>query len=217
MKTKIVFLLATSLMIFGCNHNNIPNDPETCLPEGWLPMPQGKIMSYIPARNNSTVIYVSENGDTMTFKGNHYAFDYDNAFCDDFSADEGDINKGIPYELMRSSIRLYQENGKKEHLEMSISINQRTIMIVAYDYYYTDVNGNYCSVVGWINMMLENDSSKDQGLGWPKYPNQFMDYLTDTIELKNMNNPNETYGMLVAGKGLVWFTGANGLKWYLHD
>lgn len=38
MKPKILFLLALSLMILGCNHDVI-NNPETCLPDGWQPVP----------------------------------------------------------------------------------------------------------------------------------------------------------------------------------
>lgn len=90
-------------------------------------------------------------------------------------------------------------------------------MTITYYYYYTDVDGHIARTVGVINSMLEIDDAKGQGLGWPLYPNQFMDYLTDTIELKNVNNKNETYGILVAGKGLVWFTSQNGVKWHLQE
>ena len=50
-----------------------------------------------------------------------------------------------------------------------------------------------------------------------KNPNEFIDYLTDTIVLTQSNDPEKTMGMLVAGKGLVWFTDSDGIRWTLKE
>ena len=96
--------------------------------------------------------------------------------------------------------------------EYGINIyDNRTRMKVSYDYNYPKVKkGNFIRE-------FEQDKTKDMGIGWPKNPNEFIDYLTDTIVLTQSNDPEKTMGMLVAGKGLVWFTDADGIRWTLKE
>ena len=45
---------------------------------------------------------------------------------------------------------------------------------------------------------FEQDKTKNMGMGWPKNPNEFIDYLTDTIVLTQSNDPEKT---MDAGEG----------------
>ena len=107
----------------------------------------------------------------------------------------------------------------KEFLKSDIDIVMNRIRAnISYNHsYYNHKNEIKKSCGGVVDKWFEQDKTKNMGMGWPKNPNEFIDYLTDTIVLTQSNNPEKTMGMLVAGKGLVWFTDSDGIRWTLKE
>lgn len=107
-------------------------------------------------------------------------------------------------------------NGLYTHFDLG---SNRITLYICYKYtirivipsepYYETIEA-----FGSFQKEFENNLSKDKGMGYPKNPNEFLEYLTDTIDL---SHNNKIMGQLVAGKGLVWFTDNNGVIWNLAE
>ncbi|KGN82650.1 hypothetical protein HW49_01180 [Porphyromonadaceae bacterium COT-184 OH4590] len=212
MKTNL-FLMLCILLFAGCC-KKISINPQTGLPWGWDPMPHERIRSYFPMEEGKFVTYISENGNSKTFKCISSYYEYSNTFgeCNSF-------NKCAPNEKLDVAIKFKSsnENSIKEYLEYHIiSFSNRTHFSLFYiDYLYRDKGDNNERCGGGIHKMFEIDTSK--WTTWPKNPNEFMSYFTDTIILPKHDQPEKAMGILVTGKGLVWFTDYDGIKWTLKE
>ncbi len=175
-------------------------------------MPHDKIKSYIPFNDGQKALYVSETGDSLDLIFDHYQFVYDNTFCDNIPPG----SEAIPYESVSLSI-MFSNRNEKVSGYMGLRVRQRVVLETWFKFKDADVSGDSDGISAKFWKELENDDSQDQGADCPRYPNEFMDYLTDTIVLTNGYNEAETYALLVAGRGIVWFVGDNGVKWYLQD
>ena len=207
MKTKI-FLILNILLLVGCC-KKVSLNPQTGLPWGWNPMPHERIKSYFPLKDGTNVMYMSEKK-VKEFRCVLTKYNYNNTFGENYFI----ISKRLPYENCNVYVKLQRIKDGLLLDEMEYGINiydNRTRMKVSYDYNYPKVKkGNFIRE-------FEQDKTKDMGIGWPKNPNEFIDYLTDTIVLTQSNDPEKTMGMLVAGKGLVWFTDSDGIRWTLKE
>lgn len=212
MKTKL-FLMLCILLFTGCC-KRVSINPQTGLPWGWEPMPHERIKSYFPIEEGKFVTYISENGKSKTFKCINAYYEYSNTFGECYS-----FNKCAPNEDLDATVRFQylNENSIKEYLEYHIiSFANRTHFSLFYiDYLYRDKKDDNERCGGGIYKMFEID--KSMWTTWPKNPNEFMSYFIDTIVLPKHNQPEKTMGILVAGKGLVWFTDEDGVKWTLKE
>lgn len=133
------------------------------------------------------------------------------------------FSKFVPYEDCNASVNLATKSNNNIYSEILfariiIGINRINLSLsYAYSYSYKQESVVTKQRSATIYKEFEQDKTKDMGMGWPKNPNEFIDYLTDTIVLAQSNNPEKTMGMLVAGKGLVWFTDSDGIRWTLKE
>jgi hypothetical protein len=210
---KIFIISGMMLALFGCTHT--PNND--CLPDGWLPMPQEKIKSYFLINENDVVTYISENNETVSFRCYTTLYDY-YPYCEfgnEEETPETGPSLGLPCESCRDFIRM-ECTSNSNKLDFSLDIYEnRSRLVVAYSIGYNTGN-TVLGTYGLLEKWFENDNKKDRGMGYAKYPNEFMEYLTDTIELRYRES-NELMGILVSGVGLAWFTDYNGVKWYLQE
>ena len=216
MKIKI-FLILNVLLLVGCC-KKVSLNPQTGLPWGWNPMPHERIKSYFPLNVGTQVTYISEKGENKVFKCTDLYYHYQNTFGNSY----GMFSKFVPYEDCSYSMKLEYFKDKyygKEFLKSDIDIVMNRIRAnISYNHsYYNHKNEIKKSCGGVVDKWFEQDKTKNMGMGWPKNPNEFIDYLTDTIVLTQSNNPEKTMGMLVAGKGLVWFTDSDGIRWALKE
>lgn len=218
MKYKVLFLYALLFALMGCSHNAPRPDvnPETCLPEGWQPMPQDRVKAYIPFNDGDKALYISDNGDSLVLMFDHYQFVYRNTFCDIIRPG----SEALPYESIGVSI-MFSNRDEKINGYISFYMCQRVFLAAFFHFTDSDVAGDSDGIAADFREELANDESLDQGAGWPRYPNEFVEHLTDTIVLKNGYNPTgpetETYALLVSGRGIIWFVDSNGVKWHLQD
>ena len=203
MKKSILFA-GIVLCLISCKPQTING-----LPEGWLEIPKELIKSYFFHGNSIT--YISENSDIKTFENefSYYYMPYDMSTYKvewEEGENEPDISEGVPCELL--SVRNNLKNVSiNDYLDIFLDIDlNRTKLFIAYKL----VQG----FGGIYEVRFENDPKKNQGMGYPKNPNEFLEHLTDTI---NLTYDEKLMGQLVAGKGLIWFTDANGIKWYLKE
>ena len=192
MKHRILILFSV-VLLSGCN----PLNPDTGLPYGWLPIPKERIKSYFPQKND-TVTYISENNETLSYRCYISGYRYH---------PYGEKDTKIPDE------DFFYDNG----LECTSDASKRLDcnLLIGCNRTYLYITGSYPGNWGVFEKRFENDYKKDQGAGYPKYPNEFIEYLTDTIEFINRDT-DELTGILVSGKGLAWFTDHEGVKWYLQ-
>ena len=202
-----IFILFSIVFLSGCN----PLNPDTQLPYGWLPMPEEKIKSYFPIKENDTVTYISENNETLSFECCVYSYGYSPYW----QKREGK-NKGLHTDGCSCMVRLQRIFSSSGSLNYFLGVmDNRTRLNISY--IFNDIiDGNLCGIVGIFDKEFETDHKKDKGMGYPKYPNEFIEYLTDTIELRKRDT-EELTGILVSGKGLAWFTDHEGVKWYLQE
>ncbi len=186
--------LGLIVLVFGCV-KKVLVDNNTGLPFGWQAMPLEKIKKYFPVSASETVTYVSENGVSRQYKCVDFDFDYFNNLGECYSA----CSKCLQY----------------EHFHISSNFNSTTGEPLKY-YITTGVNRTNLKV-GYNNNALEKEFEEDSSKDWAKNPNEFIDYLTDTIEIPGRDNPQKIMGILVLGKGLVWFTDEDGVKWTLKE
>jgi len=215
MKTKI-FLIINILLLVGCC-KKVSLNPQTGLPWGWNPMPHERIRSYFPLNVGTQVTYISEKGENKVFKCTDLYYHYQNTFGNS----NGMFSKFVPYEDCNASVNLATKSNNNIYSEILfariiIGINRINLSLsYAYSYKQESVVTKQRSAT--IYKEFEQDKTKNMGMGWPKNPNEFIDYLADTIVLTQSNNPEKTMGMLVAGKGLVWFTDSDGIRWTLKE
>lgn len=200
MKQKIIILLSI-VFLSGCS----PFNSDTGLPEGWLPV-KDKIKSYFPVNENDVITYISENNETLSFICYEYSY-----YHHPYSQKGKGQQRGIHHEECSCSAEFECTSNSNINLgyHMSIEIN-RTRLITGYG---SNINGAYG---GSLYKKFENDYQKDKGLGYPMYPNEVLEYLTDTIELRQQDTDKLT-GILVSDVGLAWFTDGDGVKWYLQE
>jgi hypothetical protein len=205
---NLVYIAVTACFFASCNKPRI--NPDTRLPEGWLPMPQEQIKSYFPVNEGETITYVSENNETATFTCYLKTYDY-HPYYTEYKDDgkNGGISKYVPYDDCRASI-----DFKSEEIPYRLGyyidvIANRTMLDIGGGFY------GYSGSGGRIDLWFENDNSKNRGMGWPKYPNEFMQYLTDEIEFPNRDG--NIAAVLKSGKGLIWFLDYAGVKWTLQE
>lgn len=202
MKKKIFLTLGLIVLVFGCV-KKVLVDNNTGLPFGWQAMPLEKIKKYFPVAASETVTYVSENGVSRQYK----CIDFDFKYFNDFGVCYSACSKCSPSEHFNIGSEFNSTTG--DVLRYSISVvGNRTLLGIRYK--NNDLLGN-------LEKEFENDKAKNMGMGWAKNPNEFIDYLTDTIEIPGRDNPQKIMGILVLGKGLVWFTDEDGVKWTLKE
>ena len=188
------------------------------LPKGWLEMPKELIQSYF-FRGNS-ITYISENNDIKTFENefNYHYEPYDMSTYDvvwEDGEEEPDIPKNVPHEELNISNDLKGVNIDN-YLKVYLLIwNNRTKLTILYQFSNERISGSIDDYSGGNYVVdFENNPKKDEGMGYPKKPNEVFEHLTDTI---NLTYDGKLMGQLVAGKGLIWFTDDNGIKWYLKE
>ena len=193
---------------------------STGLPDGWLPMPEEQIKSYFPVKEGDTVTYISEENETILFYCyrkcyNYYPY-YNPEPYDD--GQNGEISGYLPCDDAIASLdfKSTTENSRGKIMIMWYGIHitgNRTILHIPG--VTSEAGTNYGR--GILYLEFENDPKKDKGMGWPKYPNEFMQYLTDEIELPDWDREGNIAAVLKSGKGLIWFTDYTGVKWYLQE
>ncbi len=186
--------LGLIVLVFGCV-KKVLVDNNTGLPFGWQAMPLEKIKKYFPVSASETVTYVSENGVSRQYKCVDFDFDYFNNLGECYSA----CSKCSQYELFHISSNFNSTTGKPLKYYITTGVNRTNLK------------------VGYNNNVLEKEFEEDSSKDWAKNPNEFIDYLTDTIEIPGRDNPQKIMGILVLGKGLVWFTDEDGVKWTLKE
>ena len=202
MKQKVIFLLSI-VFLSGCN----PLNPDTKLPYGWLPMPEDKIKSYFPIKENDTITYVSENNETLSFECCVYGYNYHPYW---------QKGQGIYYDDCGCGVRLLCISSSSGSLNYLLDVMGNRTRLNS-SYVFNDIiDGKLAGIAGIFDKEFETDHKKDKGMGYPKYPNEFIEYLMDTIELRKRDT-EELTGILVSGKGLAWFTDHEGVKWYLQE
>jgi hypothetical protein len=180
-------------------------------------MPHERIKSYFPLNVGTQITYISEKGENKVFKCTDLYYHYQNTFGNS----NGMFSKFVPYEDCNASVNLATKSNNNIYSEILfariiIGINRINLSLsYAYSYKQESVVTKQRSAT--IYKEFEQDKTKNMGMGWPKNPNEFIDYLADTIVLTQSNNPEKTMGMLVAGKGLVWFTDSDGIRWTLKE
>ena len=190
---------------------------NTGLPDGWLPMPEEQIKSYFPVKEGDTVVYISENSETMSFHCYGKSYNYHPYYYKpDDDGENGEISGFVPYDECKASVDFTStsENSRGNTMSLSCTVKiyaNRLMLIISGGTVEADTNYGG----GVIRLEFENDDSKDRGMGYPKYPNEFMQYLTDEIQLPDSNG--NTAAVLKSGKGLIWFTDYTGVKWYLQE
>lgn len=194
MKKKIFLTLGFIVLVLGCV-KKVLVDNNTGLPLGWQPMPIEKIKKYFTVATSETVTYVSENGISRQYKCVGFDFDYFNNLGECYSA----CSKCSQYELFHIGSSFNSKTGEKLKYSINTGVNRINLKI------------------GYNNNTLEKEFEQDNSKGWAKNPNELINYLKDTIEIPSRNNPQKIMGILVAGKGLVWFTDADGIKWTLKE
>ncbi|MDR1544743.1 MAG: hypothetical protein LBS50_10150 [Prevotellaceae bacterium] len=206
---KKLFIILIGGLLFACKPVN-PN--QSCLPEGWSPMPEEKIKSFFQNNENDIVTYISENGETLSFKCELPSYNY-HSYCENEIGEEdpeAGESKFLHYEE-HSSYITFKCSSNSARLSYSLAVwANRTRLTIHYSYRIGD-NDNY----GVLEREFKKDDSKDKGMGYPKNPNEFIPFLTDTIELRRIDT-NELTGILVSGKGLAWFKDHEGVKWTLQ-
>ncbi len=194
MKKKIFLTLGLIVLVLGCV-KKVLVDNNTGLPFGWQAMPLEKIKKYFPVSASETVTYVSENGVSRQYKCVDFDFDYFNNLGECYSA----CSKCSQYELFHISSNFNSTTGELLKYYITTGVNRTNL------------------TVGYNNNVLEKEFEEDSSKDWAKNPNEFIDYLTDTIEIPGRDNPQKIMGILVLGKGLVWFTDEDGVKWTLKE
>ncbi len=194
MKKKIFLTLGLIVLVLGCV-KKVLVDNNTGLPFGWQAMPLEKIKKYFPVSASETVTYVSENGVSRQYKCVDFDFDYFNNLGECYSA----CSKCSQYELFHISSNFNSTTGEPLKYYITTGVNRTNL------------------TVGYNNNVLEKEFEEDSSKDWAKNPNEFIDYLTDTIEIPGRDNPQKIMGILVLGKGLVWFTDEDGVKWTLKE
>ncbi len=203
---KFILVLSVAMAIFACKPTN-PVNSNTCLPDGWQPLDTARIKSYFFDSNRQSVVYISQNGKNMILPKDTYDCDYTNTFCDksDYDPDpDGGASSGVPYEDFSIYSRYY-DLEKQINLQISSSLDQRLSLNFKF---------KFQGYLGSFRVEMENDPQQSQGIGWPKNPEEYKTHLTDTIQLKNSGI---VVGELVAGRGLIWFTDKDGVKWTLQE
>ena len=190
---QVIFL---SLLLISCKRYDV--NRNTCLPDGWLPLDTVRLSSYLPPDINS-IVYISNNGVERTFFKEFNDRIYTNTFCDSV---EFDSNR-LPEENF-SGNALYHTSDGNNNIDISVNIKLRQ---------RCDLYINFCNEAHYLVELPENDK-KDQGIGWPANPEEYKDYLTDVIQLKNNG---KVMAELVSGKGLIWFIDSKGVKWTLKE
>jgi len=199
------FFIALSIIVlaFGCERSDFP--------DGWLPMPEERIKSYFPIKETDTVTYISENNETLSYRCYVYAYNYHPYW----QKGKGQ-QRGIHYDNLSCGVSLQCISNPNKYLDYSLDILLNRIRLCVYYGFKDNINGDEVRNGGGLDKGFETDHKKDKGMGYPKYPNEFIEYLTDTIELRNRDT-EELTGILVSGKGLAWFTDHEGVKWYLQE
>lgn len=201
---KYILILSVAMAIFACKPTN-PVNPSTQLPEGWQPLDTLLIKKYF-VESASNITYKDNSGKTTVFDriliDNHYINTFGNKYSEDPEAGDPETTDG--YEEYTLTY-FYASNDAG--LEFTVCVKQRFKLDFMYDYKSGASTGRYyCE--------LEKDSSKEHDYGWPKDPEAYKAYFTDTIQLKKNG---VVTGELVAGKGLAWFTDNKGVKWTLQE
>jgi len=210
---RLIYVAVMALIFMGCKP---PVNPANRLPDGWLPMPEEQIKSYIPVNEGDVVTYISENNETMLFRCCTKTYRYHPYYAEyEDDGQNGNISGYAPYDEVNAGLDFIStsENSRGNKMIMEVSINiygNRTLLDIIGGVAEADIGSG-----GAIRLEFENDPKKSQGMGWPKYPNEFMQYLTDEIQLPDKNG--NIAAVLKAGKGLIWFTDYTGVKWYLQE
>lgn len=204
---KYFLILSVAMAIFACKPTNPPINNTTCLPEGWQPLDTLLIKKYF-VETASNITYKDNSGKTLMFNRNIVDIHYSNTFCDEYSKDPDDGNSGGLKAESYTISYTYETGNHNDILEFCTVVTQRFSLDFWYSYSASSTSAGRCTYE------LEQDKSKDEGLGWPKDPEAYKAYFTDRIQLKNISGA--ITGELVAGKGLAWFTDDKGVKWTLQ-
>lgn len=212
-------ILAIPFLLMACEPTTPQINSDTCLPDGWEPLQRDLIKSYFMLDKDS-IKYVSEDNEEMCFhRDAPYREVYQNSFCKnnkeegEKESNEGEDPEGLPHESY--SISTGYDAGSNKIIKLDFLLFQRCHMFFNLKYSEPDVTpSKYKRTYGSLKVKLEMDEKKNQGLGWPKNPNEYKSYLTGNIQLKDDNGV--LVGELVSGRGLVWFIDPSGKRWNLR-
>ncbi len=218
---KYILILGVVVAVFACGKVGKIN-PDTCLPEGWLPMDTAKFYeSFIPRSVSvKALTYKSATGETRTFEAigenaiSHSRYEYYTTYCLDYgtskSANKEDLSVG--------NYRFFKNETHNITLSYRFWTTNRYRFTA--DFHYEDLDSSF--VPGDMSAYTERGIFiKEFGRYsnyQPKHPNAIIDFMneTDTIYIKNLDD-NQVKAVLVKGKGLIWFIDNKGIKWTLQE
>ena len=189
---KIFFFVSILLLLSNCDRNVYKT-------YNWKKFPIERFESYFPYSRGETIKFVSENFDTIVIDIDAYNIANEFQVCKENIKEQfwGEIVDYYIFDFVTYSPDRYKfctwgHSTNRHHISFGAEIG-------------------YGLNVG---VSFEKEFPYDENY-MPYDENEVFTYLIDTITLKNSTVGNTAY--IVSGKGLVYFTDNNGIKWYLKE